>query len=263
MRQRQLLLARLKRWLDRPMSVLGLAWLVLLMVDLLHGLPRGLQVLSNAIWVVFIVDFVVEFLLAPRKLAYLRRNWLTALSLLAPALRFLRFARLARGTRALRLAREVRLLRIVSSVNRGLKALGAHMARRGFPYVLALTLIVTLAGSAGMYAFERNLPDGQGFNDYGTALWWTAMVMTTMGSEYWPRTGEGRVLCLLLALYAFAVFGYVTATLASYFVGRDAVDPQAEVAGAGQLDQVLRELGALRAELGALRRQAAGPRSDA
>ncbi len=43
-----------------------------------------------------------------------------------------------------------------------------------------------------------------------------------MGSDYWPRTPEGRILCLLLALYAFAVFGYVTATLASYFIGRDA-----------------------------------------
>ena len=49
-----------------------------------------------------------------------------------------------------------------------------------------------------------------------SAVWWTAMLLTTMGSEYWPRTPEGRVLCLLLALYAFAVFGYVTAAIAAY-----------------------------------------------
>ncbi len=29
-----------------------------------------------------------------------------------------------------------------------------------------------------------------------------------LGSEYWPQTVEGRVLCLLLAFYAFGVFGY-------------------------------------------------------
>ncbi len=40
------------------------------------------------------------------------------------------------------------------------------------------------------------------------------MIMTTMGS--WPQTPEGRVLCLLLAVYAFAVFGYVTAMLAAF-----------------------------------------------
>jgi voltage-gated potassium channel len=65
-----------------------------------------------------------------------------------------------------------------------------------------------------MYALERSIPGG--LTDYGTALWWTAMIMTTMGTEYWPRTAEGRVLCFFLSLYAFAVFGYVTATIARH-----------------------------------------------
>ena len=47
------------------------------------------------------------------------------------------------------------------------------------------------------------------------------MLLTTMGSDYWPRTPEGRLLCLLLAIYAFTVFGYVTAAIAAYFVDRD------------------------------------------
>jgi hypothetical protein len=50
---------------------------------------------------------------------------------------------------------------------------------------------------------------------------WTAMLLTTMGSDHWPRTPEGRVLCLLLAIYAFAVFSYVTASITAYFVGKD------------------------------------------
>jgi voltage-gated potassium channel len=256
-RQRMLLLLRLKRWLDPPMAVLGLAWLVLLVIDLLRGLDPLLQTVSNAIWAVFVIDFVVEFALAPRKLPYLRHHWLTALSLLAPALRFLRIARLARVVRSLRVARELRLLRIVSSVNRGTAALARHMGRRGFAYVLALTLVVTLAGSAGMYAFEHNLPGGQGLNTFGSAVWWTAMIMTTMGSAYWPETPEGRVLCFLLALYAFAVFGYVTAALASFFVGRDAANPQGELPNGTQIEQVLRELKALREDLQRLRHESA------
>ena len=74
--------------------------------------------------------------------------------------------------------------------------------------IVALTVVVTLAGAAGMYTFENENPDGRGLSNYGAALWWTAMIMTTMGSEYWPQTAEGRVLCFLLSLYAFAVFGY-------------------------------------------------------
>jgi voltage-gated potassium channel len=73
------------------------------------------------------------------------------------------------------------------------------------------------------------------------------MIMTTMGSTYWPQTLEGRVLCLLLALYAFAVFGYVTATLASYFIDRDADRPDAAIAGQRVIEDLRAEVAALRA----------------
>jgi voltage-gated potassium channel len=129
-----------------------------------------------------------------------------------------------------------------------MRALGATMARRGFGYIVALTFVVSLVGAAGMYTFENN-PGGQGLQDYGTALWWTIMIMTTMGSEYWPQTAEGRVLCVILALYSFAVFGYVTATLASFFIGRDAENEKAEVAGAKSIEALRTEIKALRAEM--------------
>ena len=47
-------------------------------------------------------------------------------------------------------------------------------------------------------------------------------MITTMGTDYWPRTNEGRLLCFMRALYAFAIFGYITATIASIFIGQDA-----------------------------------------
>src|SRR3546814_14913868 len=84
---------------------------------------------------------------------------------------------------------------------------------------MALTLIIVSVGAAGMYAFESG---DEGFRSYGEALWWTAMLVTSIGSEFWPQTAEGRILCLILSIYGFAIFGYVTATLASLFVGQDA-----------------------------------------
>lgn len=104
-----------------------------------------------------------------------------------------------------------------------------------------------------MYAFENESPGGPG--SYGESLWWTAMIMTTMGSQYWPLTVEGRVLCVILALYAFGVFGYVTAALATFFVGRDADSVDAEVAGAKQLTELRNEVIALQDEIRALARQ--------
>ncbi len=129
-----------------------------------------------------------------------------------------------------------------------MKALGASLSRRGFSHVIALTVLVTFAGAAGIYAFENSAADDS------DALWWTAMLMTTMGSEYWPQTVEGRVLCVFLALYAFGVFGYVTAVLATFFVGRDADRSDAEVARARELVAVRDELHALREGIRALSR---------
>ncbi|HWS52863.1 MAG TPA: ion transporter [Pyrinomonadaceae bacterium] len=252
--ERRELLARLEDWLETPMLVLGFVWLALLIVEFTRGLPPLLEAAGTAIWIIFIVDFTLKFALAPDRSDYLKANWLTALALAVPALRVFRIFRAVRVVRAARAARGLRLFRVVSSLNRGMRALGAAMRRRGFGYVVALTVIVALSGAAGMYAFENESPDRRGFASYGEALWWTAMVMTTMGSDYFPRTTEGRVLCFALAVYAFAVFGYVTATLATFFVGRDAESAEAEVAGAEQIESLRAEVAALREELRAFAR---------
>lgn len=242
-RERETTLHQLQDWLEKPMLVLSFVWLALLVVELAWGLNRVLWALGQVIWVLFIAEFALSLALAPDRLRYVRANWLKALSLAAPALRILRLARFARFARLGAAGRGLRLLRLVGSVNRGMNALGAALSRRGFGYVLGLTLIVTFVGAAGMYALEADTPGG-GFDSYSTALWWTAMIVTTMGSEYWPQTPDGRVLCLFLALYAFTVFGYVTATLATFFIGRDSATGDAALK---------EEIAALRRELARLR----------
>jgi trehalose 6-phosphate synthase/phosphatase len=74
-----------------------------------------------------------------------------------------RVVRAARAGRVLAGAtRGARLVRVVASVNRGMKALGRSFARRGLGYLVALTLLVTVGGAAGMYAFERDAVGGAG-----------------------------------------------------------------------------------------------------
>ncbi|MFO7733346.1 MAG: ion transporter [Candidatus Aminicenantes bacterium] len=255
-RERYELLQRLEDWLETPMLVLAFVWLVLLIVELIRGESLLFGVLGTIIWVVFILDFAVKIVLAPDKVVYLKGNWLTSISLLIPALRIFRVFRVFRLLRLARVGRGLRLVRVVSSLNRGMKALSVSISRRGFGYVIALTVVVTFAGAAGMYTFENEAPGGP--NSYGEMLWWTSMIMTTMGSQDWPQTAEGRVLCLFLALYAFGVFGYVTAALATFFVGRDAEHGEAELAGAKQLAALRDEMTALRDEIRTLSRQPPG-----
>lgn len=212
-------LAELDEWLRTPMLVLSAVWLALVVAELALGENGLFETVGIVIWVIFLVEFALRLTLAPDKGGFLRTNWLSVVALVAPAFRLLRGFRILRLARA---ARGLRLVRVVGTANRSMKALRAAMRRRGFGYVVTLTGLVNVLGAAGMYAFERAPEVEGGFEGFGDALWWTAMLLSTMGSEYWPRTTEGRVLCLLLALYAFAVFGYITAAFASFFVGRDA-----------------------------------------
>lgn len=255
-RERYELLHLLEGWLETPMLFLAFVWLVLLVMELVRGESLLFGVLGTIIWVIFILDFAGKFVLAPDKVVYLKGNWLTAISLLIPALRIFRVFRAFRLLRLARAGRGLQLIRVVGSLNRGMKALGASLSRRGFGYVIALTVLVTFAGAAGMYAFENEAPGGM--NSYGEALWWTTMIMTTMGSHYWPQTAEGRVLCIFLALYAFGIFGYVTAALATFFVGRDAEHDESELVGAKQLAALRDEMTALREEIRTLLRRPPG-----
>jgi len=247
-RERWQLLEQIDAAVDTPMIALAFVWLGLLICDLTRGLSPFLQRISDVIWALFVLDFVIGIIIAPHRRAYLRRNWLTALSLLLPALRMLRLFRALRVLRAARAVRSLNLLRLLTSLNRGMRAVGSTLGRHGAGYVIALTIVVTFAGAAGM-AFFESPASGGGIDSYGEGVWWTAMIMTSLGSEYWPKTVEGRILGFLLALYALATFGYITATIASYFVGRDAERKDAPVAGSDQVEQLIREVQALRAEI--------------
>ncbi len=208
--------------------MLSFVWLILVAIDLVHGLTPLWQHISLGIWIVFIVDFLVELLIAPNRWAYLKQNWLTALSILLPAFRILRVFRAFRILQAAKATRSLSLLRLLTSIRRGMGATAKTLQRRGFGYVVGLTAIITFSGAAGMALFESpaalreaGITDAKGLQSYGDALWWTAMMMTTMGSDYWPKTVEGRILGWLIAVYAFAVFGYITATIASHFIRVD------------------------------------------
>jgi voltage-gated potassium channel len=258
------LLQQIDRALDKPLIALSFVWLGLLIYDFTqNGLSPLLQTISYGIWAIFILDFVLGIIIAPRKVEYLRRNWLTAVSLVLPALRAFRIFQAFRLLRAARATRSLNLVRLLTSVNRGMRTLSNTLGRRGIGFVVALTTIITFAGAAGMYAFESPAAlaqaniDARGLPSYGEAVWWTAMIMTTMGSEYWPQTAEGRILGWLLALYAFAIFGYITATIASFFVGQDTSAQAQSTAPTADTTALRDEIAALRQELALLRGQGA------
>jgi voltage-gated potassium channel len=239
-------LHELEEWLQTPMIVLSFIWLLLVVVELVWGASSLLEVFGTIVWGIFILEFGLRLALAPDKSGFVKSNWITVIALVVPAFRLLAAFRAFQFARALR---GIRLVKIVGTANRGMNALRHSLGRRGLGYVIATTVLVALLGAAGMLAFEPASRVPGGFRDFADALWWTAMILTTMGSAFWPGTGEGRLLCLLLSLYGFTVFGYITASFASFFVGQEAKSPESDVAGVGDLAELRREIALLRVEL--------------
>lgn len=241
--ERWLVLHQLEEWLEVPMMVLSLIWFLLVLAELVWGRAGVFGAFGTIIWAIFIIDFLLRFVIAPRKPIFLRNNVITLMALVLPALRMFRAFQLFRAARA---ARGLTLVRIVGTANRSMNALRRSLGRRGLGFVLLVTLAVALLGSAGMLAFEPAREVEGGFENYAEALWWTAMLLTTMGSGFWPVTAEGRLLTFLISLYGFAVFGYITASFATFFIEQEAQSEEGEVPG-------LADIGALRDEIAALR----------
>jgi voltage-gated potassium channel len=247
---RRELLSQLEEWLEPLMVALGFVWLALLIFEFTVAATPAATLLSNIIWGIFIVDFLIKLLLAPDKLPFLRRNWLTLISLLLPALRI--FA-VFRAVRVITATRGLRLVRTLTSLNRSVKSLRASLGRRHLGYALALTALMLVTGAAAIFALERGV--NPAFNTVGDSLWWTSMLLTTIGTGVMPATAEGRLLTLLLAAYGAGFFGYVTAALASYFVGRDAETPPVEPARGPSLDDIHLQIQAMRDDLANLQSQ--------
>ncbi len=247
------LLVSLQGYLETPMVILSLVMVVAFLMEVSLSLSpataRVLSLVQWVIWVIFVVEFAVELALAADKGRFLRANWLLVLALLVPALRVLRIARAARALRSLG------ALRVVTLGNRTVRQFEVLFARRRLQYVLAVVAAVTLLSGAGVYYLERGVP-GANLRTFGDGLWFAAGIITTVGTELYPVTAEGRVLAVIGMVFGVSVFGYLAGSLASLFVHSDQAAPEETAASA---QAVAQELRALQEQVAELTRKLEGP----
>lgn len=209
---RAALVNRVNRALDLPMALLSLVMLALVLVDLLAELtPEArlwLERANWAIWSVFALEFVFKLGLSPDKRTYMRTHWFDALVVIVPMFRVLRALRILRVTKAFP------LFRLAAFVGMGLRGTRTFMIHYRIGYLLALTGLVTLGAAVGALLLERGEPHTR-FVTFGDALWWSAALMTTVGSDLNPQTALGRTLAVGIMLYAQLVFVYLIGALSS------------------------------------------------
>ncbi|HZO61540.1 MAG TPA: ion channel [Gaiellaceae bacterium] len=93
------------------------------------------------------------------------------------------------------------------------------VARLGL--VLGATAVVDLCGSVAMYLLERHAP-GTELRSFGDALFFTTVQLLTVSSQLRnPLTAAGRVVDVLLELWAVVVVAGSAGAIASFFQTAD------------------------------------------
>ena len=203
--------ALLERRLDPLMAVLAVLWGLYLGYELVA--PTGqrpvLTMVSNIIWGVFVLEFVVKLAVSGAPLRFLRRRWPSVVFLVLPALRVLRVLRTVRALRLLPAARVLGASYRAVGTARGL--LQGRIA-----FLAATTAVVVVSGAQLLYVLEAGREGGVG--SLGEALWWSANLSVSSTLVLEPVTVVGRLLALLLSAYALVVFASLAGTVGAFFV---------------------------------------------
>ncbi len=216
-------------------------------------------------WLVFVVDFAVHARYIDRYIGtHLGQFDLAIVILTAPW--FLLPGAVQGGgiIVVLRLARLARL--VVAS-----KKARLLFSRVGRVAIVAGSVMIVGA----MVAYYAEHPTNDEFATFGDSIWWAIVTLTTVGyGDIVPETTTGRIVAVMIMLTGVAVLGLLAGTLASFFRLQPnqsaapsdppaTVDPAAgdAAAPAGRglaaepgtgVDQILRELAELRAQVGQL-----------
>jgi voltage-gated potassium channel len=231
--------------LELPMLFVSFAWLVVLIIELVYGTNPALSALGTSIWGIFILYFGLRLTIANGRRSFLRKNWVVVLAILVSVLRLVPILQSFGAVRAVTATFGIQAVWILASADQGMRSVRRALGRRGASYALAFTFVVIFAGGAGMLHFENGSADPAGIHTYPSAIWWTAMQMTNIGTSYSPATTGGRILCLGISVYAAAMFGYLTALFATFLIDLGAKTPKVDVANQS-LQEVKEEIVQLR-----------------
>lgn len=163
--------------------------------------------------IVFIIDFFVELGYAPDKWKFVRRRFVFLIlsipylniinqmdiKLSADALYFVRFIPLARGALALSIV---------------ISYLSSNAVTSLFMSYMAIILLVGYFCSLIFYQREAGVnPE---VNSYWTALWWSAMNMSTVGCNISPVTVSGKIVAVVLPVAGMIIFPLFTVYLTDF-----------------------------------------------
>jgi voltage-gated potassium channel len=247
------LVDRIERVTRFPMTVLGVAWLVIAIMvvttDVNGSASIALVSALFAFWVILLAEYLVRLVVSPDRRGYLRRRWAEPATVLVPPLA---------GWHLIGIEKVCLLL------HEGELRAEAILRHHSLFRVLIAAAATLFAGAWLVLLFDENAP-GSNIHSYPNALWWAIVTVTTVGyGDRFPVTEGGRVVATVLMLIGIGLIGVLTATVASVFI-KEHTDENKEVYRKGHADlgqqlsvisdrlaDVERRLGATPAEVAAV-----------
>lgn len=163
--------------------------------------------------IVFIIDFFVELGYAPDKWKFVRRRFVFLIlsipylniinqmdiKLSADALYFVRFIPLARGALALSIVISYLSSNAVTSL-----------------FMSYMAIMILVGYFCSLIFYQREAGVNPEVNSYWTALWWSAMNMSTVGCNISPVTVSGKIVAVVLPVAGMIIFPLLTVYLTDF-----------------------------------------------
>ena len=200
---------------DLVIGILAIFSLILLIpIYFGNGSPSDKTVLNNledALCVIFLIDFFRSLRLATNKWGYFLKEggWIDMLgSITISAFAIFRIARLFRIVRLLRKVTGGELTRILTR----------HLAQSTLLFTLVVALILVFTLSWLVLIAEQNSSNAN-IKTYHDAVWWAFVTITTVGyGDYYPVTGPGQLMAIILMFFGLGIIGVLSSYLATTFI---------------------------------------------
>jgi voltage-gated potassium channel len=167
---------------------------------------RYLTLADNAIYFIFVVDFVLRWALSKDKKAFIRNHYVDLIAILP----FHFFTNSPYGS-------LLKLMRVLTYSMRLIHNIKDVLYTNGFIYSLGSATIITILGSFAIYFFEKD--SSATIKSYGDAFWWSIVTVTTVGyGDISPTTVAGRVIAAILMLSGIGFLSMLTSTVSTYFI---------------------------------------------
>lgn len=201
------LVDRIERVTRYPMILLGLAWLVVGIVVVTTDVRGSASIVLVgtlfALWAIALVEYLVRLLVTPDRKGYLKRRWPEPATVVLPVFQSWHLVGIE----------KVGLL--IGEVALRIEVVLKHHSL--FRVLIAATGTLFL-GAWLVLLFEADAI-GTNIHNFGNALWWAIVTVTTVGyGDRFPISVGGRLVAVVLMLVGIGLIGVLTATVASVFI---------------------------------------------